>query len=123
MRNSRRAANEAWTTLKLTSLRRRGSRRGARVCGSVAEPAFARLAVGRASVKRGTLGVPTLRYAGCHDANGMESGMRQTSSDHKEAMRLEWKSRHIPIGTMLLAVLMAACLLSVTLQIAAVAAR
>jgi hypothetical protein len=39
--------------------------------------------------------------------------------DHKEAVRLTWKSRHVPVGTILLVCLMAVCVLSAVLTILA----
>jgi len=41
------------------------------------------------------------------------------SVDHKEAMRLTWKSRHIPVGAILLACLLAVSVLSAVLAIIA----
>ena len=33
-------------------------------------------------------------------------------TDHSEAVRLSWKSRHIPVGTLLMLALLLACVLS-----------
>jgi hypothetical protein len=41
------------------------------------------------------------------------------SADHKEAVRLKWKSRHIPVGAILLAVLVGVSVLSAVLTILA----
>jgi hypothetical protein len=41
------------------------------------------------------------------------------SADHKEAVRLTWKSRHIPIGTILLGVVVGLGVLSAILTILA----
>jgi hypothetical protein len=39
--------------------------------------------------------------------------------DHKEAVRLTWKSRHIPVGTILLGILVGLSVLSAILSIMA----
>jgi hypothetical protein len=42
----------------------------------------------------------------------MSADPDQPASGHKEAVRLSWKSRHIPIGTLFLGALLAAAILS-----------
>jgi hypothetical protein len=42
----------------------------------------------------------------------MASDLHQTRSDHWEAVRLAWKSLHIPVGTLLIGTLLSAGVLS-----------
>jgi hypothetical protein len=42
----------------------------------------------------------------------MASDLHQTRSDHWEAVRLAWKSLHIPVGTLLIGSLLLAGVLS-----------
>jgi hypothetical protein len=42
----------------------------------------------------------------------MASDLHQTRSDHWEAVRLAWKSLHIPVGTLLIGGLLLAGILS-----------
>ncbi|HEY7385717.1 MAG TPA: hypothetical protein VH743_18820 [Beijerinckiaceae bacterium] len=46
-------------------------------------------------------------------------GIDMKSVDHKEAVRLTWKSRHIPIGTIVLGILMSLGVVSAILSIMA----
>lgn len=50
----------------------------------------------------------------------MSSSRQPSSPDHKEALRLAWLSRHVPIGTLLLGLLVIAGILSAILSILAV---
>jgi hypothetical protein len=43
----------------------------------------------------------------------------QVRRDHREAVRLTWKGRHVPIGTLLLIVLIVVCVLSAILMVMA----
>jgi hypothetical protein len=50
----------------------------------------------------------------------MEAAMlRPQNRDHREAVSLSWKSRHIPFGTILMASLIVASVLSAILTITA----
>ena len=40
-------------------------------------------------------------------------------TDHREAVRLSWKSRHIPVGTILVLGLILACVLSAIFMVIA----
>jgi ABC-type anion transport system duplicated permease subunit len=46
-------------------------------------------------------------------------GPPATRQEHQEAVRLSWKSRHVPFGTLLIGILILACLLSAILTIVA----
>ena len=50
----------------------------------------------------------------------MSPTRRVSSPDHKEALRLAWLSRHFPFGTIVVATLLAAGILSAILSILAV---
>jgi hypothetical protein len=44
---------------------------------------------------------------------------RALRAEHKEAVRLAWKSVHVPFGTILLGALIIACVLSAIMQVVA----
>jgi hypothetical protein len=41
----------------------------------------------------------------------------QRSPEHREAVRLVWKSRHVPFGTMIIGVFLIACTASTVLSV------
>ena len=43
----------------------------------------------------------------------------QSRTEHREAVRLSWKSRHIPVGTLLILGLVLACVLSAIFMVVA----
>jgi hypothetical protein len=49
----------------------------------------------------------------------LRDAVSRPSADHKEAVRLSWKSLHIPFGTILIGSLAAASVLSAVLTITA----
>jgi hypothetical protein len=44
---------------------------------------------------------------------------RPRSPEHREAVRMAWKACHIPFGTIVIALLILACVLSAILQVTA----
>jgi hypothetical protein len=49
----------------------------------------------------------------------MYQSSRALRSEHNEAVRLAWKSIHVPFGTILLGAFLLACVLSAVMQVIA----